>query len=313
MIRLPVEVTPLDFDTPQEVKTYSEALDRVEARGIGFSEMQSYWALPFHDFSIVGDVCTIKDKHNRQLYDSIHVATVNPVWIYSMKPLNTKLTRLSLNHIFDRSGGGGNWRSRALPRIKMTPLGGTFATVLAVHDEVSNTLVLVEPNAGSTINVHMRNTEWLAPVKDVARKMGIGARATKSPDQPYFRMLTDFAQDNKLLFFSPKQNIVQLLDLSSEVPTCHRLELPFKIGNLRPLNENQYLISTEEEGKNEPNLYLLRKESSDEALPSHLNPVAQNVDDDSLGKIVSAGKEGLSDLGLRYFFPLGLKVIRSVL
>ena len=48
-----------------------ETLDRVEARGVGFSELQSYFSLPFHDFSIVGDVCTVKDKHNRPQYDTV--------------------------------------------------------------------------------------------------------------------------------------------------------------------------------------------------------------------------------------------------
>ena len=43
----------------------------MEARGVGFSELQSYFSLPFHEFSIVGDVCTVKDKHNRPQYDTV--------------------------------------------------------------------------------------------------------------------------------------------------------------------------------------------------------------------------------------------------
>lgn len=42
-------------------------MDKVEARGLGFSEMQSYWTLPFHEFAVVGDVSVVKDSHNRPL------------------------------------------------------------------------------------------------------------------------------------------------------------------------------------------------------------------------------------------------------
>ena len=185
-----------------------------------------------------------------------------------------------------------------MPRIKMTPLGGTFASVIAVHDEVSNNLVLVEPNSGSVISVHMNPSEWLAPVKDVARKMGMSSSTSAKTN--YYRMVTDFAPENKLLFYTPQDNVIQLLDLSAEAPKRHRLELPFKISSLHPLNENQYLVSAVDEGQKEPNLFLLRKESSEEALPSHLNPVAQNLDAGALGDIIRSGKGGLSDMGLRY-------------
>ena len=50
---------------------------------------QSYWNIPFHDFAVVGDVCTTKDKHKRQLYDQIHVASSNPVKFLSSFYFNT--------------------------------------------------------------------------------------------------------------------------------------------------------------------------------------------------------------------------------
>ena len=35
----------------------------------------------------------IRDKHKRQLYDTIHVATSNPVFLYSMKATSDYLSR----------------------------------------------------------------------------------------------------------------------------------------------------------------------------------------------------------------------------
>ena len=73
---------------------------RVEARGVGFSEQQSYWSLPFYETSVVSAVSVVKDAHDRQLYDTIHVATSNPAWLYTMKPLQDKFERVPLNHMF---------------------------------------------------------------------------------------------------------------------------------------------------------------------------------------------------------------------
>ena len=305
LMKLPLEEAAVHFDSPKQIEVYNETLDRVEARGLGFSELQSYWALPFPEFSIVGDVCTIKDKHNRQLFDSIHVVTANPVWLFSMTALSEKLTRLNLNHIFDRArdgGRGGSWRSRSLPRLKMTPLGGKFASVIAVHDEVSNVLALVEPNAGSIISVQFpQNDQWLSPVKDIVRK-SFHSGGGQTEKQPYFRMSNSFASDNKLVFYAVGGTTVQLLDLS--VPVSHKVELPFKIESLHPLNEDQYLVSTlnnEDPNQPSPSMYLLKRDSEDDPIPTMLSPVRQNYETESLriDGIDAVENKGLSDMGLK--------------
>lgn len=110
MIQLPYEELPVNFRDPEQVNVYNEPLELIAARGLGFSEMQSHWSLPFHDFAIAADVCTEKDKHNRQLYDTIHVATSNPVWLYSMQPRSNTFSRLTLNHFFDHTAKSAGTR-----------------------------------------------------------------------------------------------------------------------------------------------------------------------------------------------------------
>ena len=70
----------------------------------------------------------MRDKHKRPLYDTIHVASVNPVFLYSMKPTNDQMVRIPLNHFFDNSsrGGSSSWRNNILPKLKMAPLGGRY-------------------------------------------------------------------------------------------------------------------------------------------------------------------------------------------
>ena len=52
-----------------------------------------------------------------------------------MQPTSDKLTRILLNHYFDKSsrssGSGGNWRSNVLPKMKIVPLGGRLNSLLA--------------------------------------------------------------------------------------------------------------------------------------------------------------------------------------
>ena len=50
MIKLPFEEETITFNDPEQVIVHKGTIDKVEARGLGFSEMQSYWSLPFHDF-----------------------------------------------------------------------------------------------------------------------------------------------------------------------------------------------------------------------------------------------------------------------
>ena len=101
LMRLPLEETRVTIGSSRSVNLSSGILDRVEARGVGFSEMQSYWSLPFHDFAVVGDVTVMRDKHKRPLYDDIHIVTSNPVVLFSMKASGDNYTSMTLHHFFD--------------------------------------------------------------------------------------------------------------------------------------------------------------------------------------------------------------------
>ena len=50
---LPVETSDLVMEGPSQTNTSRELLDRTQARGLGFTEMQSYWTIPFHDSAVV--------------------------------------------------------------------------------------------------------------------------------------------------------------------------------------------------------------------------------------------------------------------
>ena len=227
-----------------------------------------------------------------------------------MKPLSAELSRITLNPFFDNAsrGGNGTWRANTLPRIKMSPLAGRFGSVLAVHDEVSNNLVLVEPQSGKVISLRSGSagSGWLNPVRDlVTKKIGAGTRSNTS--SPYFRMLTDFAADNKLLMYTPKGNVIQLLTLAGDIPINYKVELPMTISSVHPLSEDQYLVmadhleSADANDEQHQRLFVLRKEANDEPIPTVLNPVSQSpitYRKELVEEINQLSKEGLTDFGL---------------
>ena len=91
--RLEVSTRRVSLSGPREVPVRELPLDRTEARGVGFSEMQSYFSLPFHDTSVSGDVCARRDPHDRQMYDALHVCSSNPTWLYTFSPNDDKVLR----------------------------------------------------------------------------------------------------------------------------------------------------------------------------------------------------------------------------
>ena len=136
-------------------------------------------------------------------------------------------TSMTLNHFFDTK------RQNLIPRPKMTPLGGKYERILAVYDEVTGNLVLVDPDSGTVLPVPM-NTVYDS-VKDLKNRL-----TGRKEEDKTLRMLTDFAEDSKLLFFSPRGRTIQLVDISSA--SSSKVELPFMVSSLHPLSESQYLL-----------------------------------------------------------------------
>ena len=61
---------------------------------------------------------------------------------------------------------------------RLTPLGGKFENILALHEEVSNTLLLVDPVAGSVLKLDSSN--FLSSVKDFKDRLtGAGRSAAE--------------------------------------------------------------------------------------------------------------------------------------
>ena len=90
-----------------------------------------------------------------------------------------------------------------------------------------------------------------------------------------------------------------------DIPIRYSLELPFsKISSLHALSEHQYLVlASDKEGEEDKEkIFLLRKESNDEPIPTLLNPISQSpisYQNEFITQIDQLSKEGITDFGLK--------------
>ena len=143
---------------------------------------------------------------------------------------------------------------------------------------------------------------------DTVREMKDRLTGKSPKEEKSFRMLNDFASDNKLLFWTPGGRTIQLLNL--EEGATFKMDFPFVLKSVYPLKENQYLVvkdveATDERLKQLGNMehtsdptifYLLKKEEATDPLPTVMNPISHTGDIDS---ILSLDKRGLTDFGLK--------------
>ena len=89
--------------------------------------------------------------------------------MYAMKATDTKCSRMTLNHFFsDR-------RQNTIPRIRLAVLAGKFENKLALHEEISNTLLLVDPESGAILKL---GSSLMNSVKDLKDRLtGAGRSA----------------------------------------------------------------------------------------------------------------------------------------
>ena len=98
-------------------------------------------------------------------------------------------------------------------------------------------------------------------------------------------------------------------------PESYRLELPFDVKSVHPLNREQYLIEMDNTGQNTQsidalsrvpdsgNIFMLKKESSDDDIPTLLSPISQRavrMDWDNAAGVEYLDKNTSNLLEIRY-------------
>ncbi|CAL4081731.1 unnamed protein product, partial [Meganyctiphanes norvegica] len=279
LIKLPVETSNIKYKSPLQVSVYHDEVDISEARAAVFSEQHSYWPIPIYESATVTDIAVTTKGTDDSLDDSVHIATVTPVALYSVVPRGGKssLRQVLLHDLFP-------WRGGPDPRLYLTDLPDGR---LALHDETSNTFMLFNLDTGMLYRV--QQSSFLEEAADhIIKKF-----SAKSGPDGFFRMCKDEAKFGRLALFEVNGGRLVFLDFNTDL--LHSINLPLKISSIHNLggeNRNQWLVIDRTGDK-----WILKGEPND-PCPYALHPINQvsNNDEKTPGKTVThLHSDNLSD------------------
>nr|CAD7437743.1 unnamed protein product [Timema bartmani] len=262
---IPMGANPSNINLAKE---YQHNLDRVEARATSFSEMQSYWSVPFHENSIIAGLTVSKSGTNNPLEDVIHVLTSNPLTLYSMMPSGDGVQELFVQIMFSRQRG-------ARPQCTLAPLGNT--TTLLLHEETSNTLLLLDTGLGQATSIPLQSTLELA-TESFTRTLGNTSLTTWH----LLPQLLDFS--SVAILYESGGKRVEVMDVKSF--SALSMTLPFTIRYLHVAAVDKWLIQDSLGQK-----HLLSKRNPEDPCPNVLHSIADSSP--SLGALTSCSLEPL--------------------
>ncbi|KAJ8310233.1 hypothetical protein KUTeg_012098 [Tegillarca granosa] len=251
LLQLPVTTYDIDVKGPVEIATQQLVLERHETRSSVFTEQEAYWTLPMHQTNIVADVAVTKATNRtpgKENVDIIHVATANPVSVYSLNPKFSTLSYLDLYDIFPSTSG--TYR----PRVKIAALAPPLDHSLLLHEEITNIVLLVNFESGEVSRLQSPALPETGPDK---RRFPATMIQKSNP----YRMCPSTRPDARgsLIFY--EQNGDLLVALTGAF--AHSLQLPCKIKQVNQADINQWIVSeTDSEKKflvrmNEDNSFTL--------------------------------------------------------
>nr|CAD7429314.1 unnamed protein product [Timema monikensis] len=250
------------------LRRYQHNLDRVEARATSFSEMQSYWSVPFHENSIIAGLTVSKSGTNNPLEDVIHVLTSNPLTLYSMIPSGDSTQELFVQIMISHQRG-------ARPQCTLAPLGNT--TTLLLHEETSNTLLLLDTGLGQATSIPLQSTLELA-TESFTRTLG----NTSPTTWHLLPQLLDFS--SVAILYESGGKRVEVVDVKSF--SALSMILPFTIRSLHVAAVDKWLIQDSSGQK-----HLLSKRNPEDPCPNVLHSIADSSP--SLGALTSCFLEPL--------------------
>ncbi|XP_066993811.2 von Willebrand factor A domain-containing protein 8 [Anabrus simplex] len=253
-VQLAVEERFLKTKPPVALRRQQLPLDRVEARAAIFSEMQSYWTIPMPESSIVVALAAGKSIENDQLKDWIHVLTSNPLRLYTMQPYGDKIQELSLQGLISPLRGSH-------PCFTLAPLVSNGSSLL-VHEETSNTLLLVDTSAGKVHPVPLLSTLEQA-TGSLARTLNLG-----SNKEGWSMLPCLLGQTNQVVLFEHGGSKIDVIDI--DAMKAYSTSLPSSIKMIHIASAEKWLVEDTDSRK-----YVLSKSVPTDPCPSLLLPVEE--------------------------------------
>ncbi|KAK2840347.1 hypothetical protein Q5P01_014087 [Channa striata] len=216
----PTETHPIDVKGPVFLRVQGYPCNRQESRALSFSEERAHWQIPMNEVNIICDVTT-KD-------DVLHVATCNPVSLFSMKERGDTIHCVELYDVFPRTISGV-WQ----PFVTVAPLGSPLEGQVVLHEEQSNTVLHLDTVTGAVRRL------VLSPDCDQPSTRASNWWSSKD-EQGAHKMCRDFAHKNWLLFYKEDGNQLEVLDVLEG--RVHSISLPINLKSVFLVAEDRWLL-----------------------------------------------------------------------
>ncbi|KAK0400469.1 hypothetical protein QR680_015263 [Steinernema hermaphroditum] len=264
--RVEVENYPTRISSHNEIFAPKFELETRHMRSTFFSEQEQMWQLPILDVNICSDMVASPDSED----PFIAVATVNPATVYHIPDPNLpNVNEIDIAAYLPYSMG--NYR----PRIKLCNMGNGN---LLVHEENSDTLLLVNPSMNS-VDVVSTNNE-IAMLSSVKKTFG-SVKKQFADSGKYIRMVAG----PKPVFFERGGNVVKVLNPESMDVTKMTLSENIVIESVMPITEGRFLVRSTE---NKRSVYHLLETKSDGSAVLRQTEVSEDFPNDLLNSV----KEG---------------------
>ncbi|KAK7090090.1 von Willebrand factor A domain-containing protein 8-like [Littorina saxatilis] len=258
LMQLPVQTSRLQVKGPVPMFVENKKLDRTETRASVFTEQEAYWMLPLEESNIICDVAVSKTADRspgQNKHDIIHVATANPICLYSINPATSAANFIDLYDVFPSTAGAYR------PRVKILALGSPMDDSVVLHEEVTNVVLMVNVESGE---IRRLLSEGLPETPPEKRRFTTVMPQAKNP----FRMCPNPSPDPKgtVLFYKLNESNVEVLNILEGM--SHSLSLPINLQACHAIDAHRWVLCEAETNSK----YLLDRQAEDKF---ELQPISE--------------------------------------
>lgn len=237
MFSCPAQTKPINVKGPVQLPHEKVALNRHEARSSMFSELESQWLLPFEEGNIVSDLAVSKGVQSfsgQMKTDVIHIATSNPIGVYSMSERSMTANLTDLYNVFPSVGM--SYR----PKVKLVPLLSPLDDTLILHESHTNAVMSINYITGEVARL---KTDFL-PEVTVERKhfLRYGTKTKKEKD--FVMLSSTIPGTNIITFYESDGDSIVLLDPLQSI--CHQISVPVNIRTMQLVDSNKWILTDSE-------------------------------------------------------------------
>ncbi|XP_072473221.1 von Willebrand factor A domain-containing protein 8 isoform X2 [Notamacropus eugenii] len=231
----PAETHLIDIKGPVHLNFQEYPLERNEGRTLTFTEECASWKLPMDEVNFVCDVGVAQENEENILY----VVTCNPVSLYFMNTSENRGHFVDFYDLFPRTSRGV-W----YPFVTVAPLGNPLKGLVILHEEKSNTILLLDTNNRTLRRLVLPSQDETAPIK---------TSWWSKEESGAYKMCKEFSHKNWLVFYKEYGSSLIVLDVLEG--RAHTISLPINLKSVFLVAEDRWLLVE----KNTNQKFLLAK------------------------------------------------------